>query len=228
MTIVALSLDDEPGAHRVLEALIRDIPELTLKAGCTDPDDAAHHLASGEVDLLFLDVAMPRINGLDFLRGLNDPPVTVLITAHESYAMDAFRLGVRDYMLKPVSSERLHRCLEHVTPLLKRSAKAARLAVKQGSGHYLFDPGEVGHIEAAGNFSLIHLGDDEVMVSEPLKDLEVRLAPFGFIRIHKSHLVNGARIERILTNEVRLIDGLKAPLGRMYKQALADLNIHQD
>lgn len=219
----ALSLDDEPSAHRVLQRLIDALPELVLTACCTEPDEAARLLDRGGVDLLFLDVAMPKISGLDFLRSLPHPPVTVLITAHGSYAMDAFQLGVRDYLLKPVSPQRLRRCLDHVMPLLGGGNGGARLAVKQGSGHFLFNPDEISHIEAAGNFSMIHVGDDEVLVSEPLKDLEERLAPFGFIRVHKSHLVNSAGVIRLQPGYVCMRDGRKAPLGRMYKHALADL-----
>ncbi|GAA0706592.1 LytR/AlgR family response regulator transcription factor [Dokdonella soli] len=224
----AVSVDDEPSAHEALRALLKNVSDIELAATWTSPSRALSALGAERPDLLFLDVAMAEMSGLDFLRALADPPVTVLLTAHMEHALSAFELGVRDYLLKPVSAQRLYRCLDHIRPLLlaartESTVKTpARLSIKCGSAHRLVDPARTLRIEAAGNFSIVYTGDEQVFASEAMKELERRLTPFGFVRIHKSHLVNMRFIRSISATDVRLHDGLLLPTGRAYRAAMTD------
>lgn len=224
----AASVDDEPAAHEALRALLADVPDIDLATTCVSPRHALSVLASEPHDLLFLDVSMPELSGLDFLRALANPPVTVLLTAHVEHALVAFDLGVRDYLLKPVSKQRLHRCLEHIRPLLSAAradsaVKAPpRLSIRCGNAHRLIDIAQTQRIEAAGNFSLVYTEEERIFASEALKDLERRLTPFGFVRIHKSHLVNMRFIRSIFASDVGLGNDLLLPLGRAYRAAAVD------
>jgi len=223
----AISVDDEARAHDVLRVLLKDTPDIELVSAFTSPIEALEAMNAGVHDLLFLDIAMPGISGLDFLRALKAPPVTVLLTAHMEHALVAFELGVRDYLTKPVSPERLQRCLEHIRPLLQAARAGARppklLSIKNGSAYHLIDPALTSHIEAAGNFSTVYYGDRALFASESLKDLQQRLAPLSFVRVHKSYAVNLGFVAEISANEVRLRDGLVLPLGRAYRGALANI-----
>ncbi|MBA8888301.1 two-component system LytT family response regulator [Dokdonella fugitiva] len=219
------SVDDEPRAHEALRALLADVGDIDLVATYTSAHAAAAGLAACPCDLLFLDVAMPRMDGLALLRTLADPPVTVLLTAHVDHAMAAFDLGVRDYLLKPVSAERLQRCLERIRPLLLAARDGAgrapaRLSIKCGTAHRLIDPARTTHIDADGNFTVVHAGGEAIFASEPMKDLERRLAPFGFVRVHKSHLVNTRAIRATRAYDLVLDDGSTVPTGRAYRAAL--------
>lgn len=223
----AISVDDEPRAHDVLSSLIADVSDVVLETCCTSPLEALQILRAEPHDLLFLDVSMPAMNGLDFLRSLEAPPVTILLTAHAEYAITAFELGVRDYLLKPLSATRLEQCLNNVRPLLTAARNdasgtvPARLSVKIGTQHQLIDPRQVSAINADGNFSVICVDGERIFASESMKELEHRLTPFGFVRVHKSHLVNAMSIVSASTHEVCLEDGTRVPVGRAYKEAVA-------
>lgn len=223
----AVSVDDEPGAHAALGVLLKDIADFELAATYTSPKLAVSALAQMRCDLLFLDVAMPEMDGLELLRRLPQPPVTILLTARVEHALAAFDLGVRDYLLKPVSPQRLQRSLDHIRPLLQATAGAAgsapaRLSIKCGVAHRLVDPSRVARVEAEGNFSVVHAADGRIFASETMKELQYRFAPFGFMRIHKSHLVNVHCVASIAPGEIRLLDGLILPLGRTYRDAVQE------
>lgn len=221
----AISVDDEPRAHEVLAILLADSPDVELAATFTSPAAALRRLAAEPFDLLFLDVAMPGLTGLDLLRTLGAPPTTILLTAHPEHALSAFELGVRDYLLKPVSARRLAKCLDQIRPLLEASRAAAgrapaRLAFQCGHRRELIDPTRILRIEAAGNFSAIETGERRIFASESLKDLTERLAPFGFLRVHKSYLVRRGAIRAVSPLELHLEDGSRLPLGRAYRGAV--------
>jgi two-component system LytT family response regulator len=226
--IKAISIDDEASAHEALCALLLNVPDVEIVTTCTSPVRALSVLRADRYELLFLDIAMPEISGLDLLRALDNPPVTVLMTAHVEHALAAFELGVRDYLLKPVSAQRLSRCLEHIRPLLFAARTECairtpeRLAIKCGGVYQLIDPARTVRIAGAGNFSTVYGEHDELFASESMKELERRLAPCGFLRIHKSHLVNMRCVRAVSAAEVRLENGLVLPIGRAYRPVLVD------
>jgi DNA-binding LytR/AlgR family response regulator len=171
---------------------------------------------------------MQEMSGLELLRSLEAPPVTVLMTARVEHALTAFELGVRDYLLKPVALQRLALCLENVRPLLLAgranlsSSVLAKLSIKCGTLHRLIDPMRTLRVEGAGNFSTVYLEHETVFASESMKELERRLAPCGFVRIHKSHLINIRYLRAISGTEVNLEGGVTLSIGRAYRAALID------
>jgi two-component system LytT family response regulator len=228
------SLDDEPVAHDVLRMLLRAHPDFVDHGRYLVPARAQAGLAAEPVDLLFLDIQMPQCTGLEFLAACESPPATILVTAHAQYALDAFALGVRDYLLKPVSAERLAQCLDRIRPLLASASSPVlrpahgKLAFAEGRGHALESPDAIAAIDAEGNFSRLTLLDGAGavggtrFVSESLKSLEARLGPFGFVRVHKCHLINLLHLFGVGAKSVQLSAGLSRPLGRTYRQALEE------
>jgi DNA-binding LytR/AlgR family response regulator len=212
------SLDDEPASHTALRALMARHPVFVDAGGFLSAREATIALASRPVDLLFLDVEMPALNGLDFLRSCPNRPLSVLITAHAHFAVEAFELAVRDYLLKPVSPERLAMCLDRLCPLLAAQAcSAGKLAFADGRRFAFFAPNDILAIDGEGNFSTVVTRKGSALVSESLKSVENRLLLFGFRRIHRSHLVPLAGIRRWLGEEVVLDGDLRRPVGRAYR-----------
>ncbi len=227
------SLDDEPFAHEVLRVLIQPHLDFVDHGAYLDAGSARDGLAQHPVDLLFLDIQLQTCTGLDFLAQYERPTfATVLVTAYAQYALEAFGLGVRDYLLKPMSGERLALCLERIRPLVDLGAPeplrhvSGRLAFSTGRSHLLEAPGAIAAVDAYGNFSRLcrvpsTMGaEPNPLISESLKSLEIRLEPFGFLRCHKGHLVNLAHVIGLDAAGVHLSDGSSRPVGRAYRQTL--------
>jgi DNA-binding LytR/AlgR family response regulator len=223
-----MSVDDEPSAHQALKILMKNTVDFEISATFTSPKSALAALKRERYELLFLDISMQEMSGLELLRSLEAPPVTVLMTARVEHALTAFELGVRDYLLKPVAVQRLALCLENVRPLLlagranSSSSVLAKLSIKCGTLHRLIDPMRTLRVEGAGNFSTVYLEHETVFASESMKELERRLAPCGFVRIHKSHLVNIRYLRAMSGTEVNLEGDVTLPIGRAYRVALID------
>lgn len=188
-------------------------------------------LQNNPVDLLFLDINMPGMSGLELLQNLPNPPVTVLVTGFNEHALEAFHLGVRDYLLKPVSPERLATCISRILPLLQTSkdehrlALPCKLAFPVGREYQIFPLQDILSFDAEGNFSLLVTAKQRTLVSESLKAIEARLALFGFRRVHKSYLVNTDRIVSYDGRDLIFDTGMKRPIGRSYQNEFR--NLHQ-
>lgn len=216
------SVDDESQAHVALRALLAVHPDFVDAGRYASKASAVAGLARHPVAVLFLDFDLAGSTGFELLAGLDDVPVTVLITAHANYAVEAFERGVRDYLLKPVSADRLALCLDRLRSLLvdratPRTPKA--LAFFCGRGHRLVPPGDIFAIDAEGNFCSLLTAKELILVSESMKALESRLALFGFVRIHKCHMVNRRHVVAFDAHEVTLTGGIHRPIGRLYRDA---------
>jgi DNA-binding LytR/AlgR family response regulator len=227
--ISAVSVDDEPVAHDVLRHHLTSNSityPIDLEACFQNPIAAIDYIDRHHPDVLFLDVSMPSISGLDLLKTITWTPVTILVSAHNSYAMEAFSLGVRDYLLKPLSAERIARCLENIMPLVTmrfgstQPRPTGRILFRTGLQERMIELELIEFIEAEGNFSLLHCGDQRCLVSESLKQLESRLQPFGFTRIHRSTLINTERVVSVYPSELIMKSGVVLKIGRAYRTAL--------
>ena len=221
-----VSVDDEPAAHRALRSLMQRHPRFEAQGAYCDPVLACAELASQSTDLLFLDIEMPVLSGLQLLKELEKPPVTIMVTAHQDFALEGFELGVRDYLLKPVSPERVNVSLERVLPILdlhrrqKDQGLSASLPFKDGHATVFVSPAEIRFIDAEGPYSRLVLQNQTLLVTEALKQLDDRLRPFGFVRIHKSHLINRRHLARLDGERVYTYDDLYRHRGRAYKDRL--------
>ncbi|NRA29485.1 MAG: response regulator transcription factor [Parvularculaceae bacterium] len=222
MTYRYAIIDDEHPAIVALKVLMQKHERFKLVGTGSSSEQAQALLSQGQIDLLFLDIEMPQMSGLDLLRAHPEAPVTIFVTAHPIYALEAFELGVRDYLTKPVSPERLEAAIQQVEPLLANAADTpAMLAFKDGHARRLLAPQSIDAIEAQGNLSLLHLRTGEAcLVSESLSSLEQRLEPFGFLRAHRSFLVNRAAISSIASGMLAMAGGKSVPLGRRFRPVI--------
>lgn len=228
-----LLVDDEPLAHTVLRTYLARLPGLVSWAGsCYDGPEALQHLMTEAVDVLFLDVDMPGLTGLELLRALPQAPAVVLTTAHATHALDAYDLGVADYLLKPIRFERFAKTIGRLravppaspVPLLPAATPAVSaplveaLFLKTDSGTERVRLPDLLFIEGCGNFVKCYLQSGRVLLTaETLKHLENHLPTAAFMRTHKSYLVNIAHIER-LTGNCLQVGGRELPIGHTYRQ----------
>jgi two-component system, LytTR family, response regulator len=223
-----IAVDDEPLALALLEDNIRQIPTLELVASCNTAMEALVILNKQEVDLIFLDIQMPGLTGLQLLQSLSIKPMVILITAYEKYALEGFNLDVIDYLVKPVPFERfLKACNKAIDYYrLKKNISGESHAwpeyffvnAEYGLVKIVFS--EIRMIEGLKDYLKIHLGDTKPLVIRmSLKSIEEKLPPGKFFRIHKSYIIALSHVTAIRRNSVFLGD-LELPLSDLYKDDL--------
>ena len=204
-SITALIVEDEPLARRRLRELIRDVPWVECVGEATNGRAAVAAIDELQPDLVFLDVQLPGCSGIEVLSRVHHTPAVIFTTAHDQFAITAFELAALDYLLKPFGRERFARAVERARPLLERQAgtgasERAREVLTSGPVPRLFVreagriiPLKVASIEwlqACDDFVLVHAGGRQFRLNLTLSDLEQRLDPRIFVRVHRSHLVN--------------------------------------
>jgi DNA-binding LytR/AlgR family response regulator len=233
MKITCLLLDDDPLVLDLLQAYVAMTDVLDVKAVFTDPLEAHHYLLTNDVQVLFSDVTMPHLSGLDLVRSLQRPPLVVLMTSYPQYAMEGFNLDVIDFLLKPISLDRFLKAVNKVSSILRASRAATAEAPDASPGwdsffirtdaqfvrlHYR----EVLYIEALKDFTKINTADGRTHLTlVNLKNLEEQLPSGMFVRTHRSYLVNAAHIEAVSTMEVR-VAGHALPLGQTYRERVTE------
>ena len=253
MTLRAVIVDDEPLARDLLDALLAEHEDIQVVAKCQNGREAISYLQSTAADLLFLDVQMPNIDGFDVLEkvGLQHLPPTVFVTAYQEHAVRAFDVHAVDYLTKPVDAERLTTALKRVRE--KIAAKIAlltqeqftamlsglrnseeprsylsRFLVKDGEKEILLPVEKVDWVEAAQYYCCLHTNGRQYMLRETITELDNRLSPTQFVRIHRSSIVNLDRIREIYRDghgegSIVLTDGTKLRMSKVGRQKLADL-----
>lgn len=230
MKIRCLVVDDERLALEVIEAYIEKVPFLHLEQLCTTPLDALDYLSRNTVDVLFLDIEMPGLNGLQLLKTLKNPPHIILTTAYPQFAVDAFELDVVDYLLKPIPFPRFLASVQKIQSLVNPPAApnpepdpnvlaADYLFIKSGSKTVRLDFAAILFIEGKKEYTLIHLQNQEVPTHQPLSVLMEKLPVERFIRVHRSFIVALGKIDNIERNRI-YIGKTDIPVGDYYKDAL--------
>lgn len=224
-----LLIDDEPLAHTVMRAHLERLPSLITWAGsCYGAVEALACLRTTPVDVLFLDVNMPGLTGLELVRALPRPPAIVLCTAHADHAVDAFDLGVADYLLKPVRFERFVKTVSRLQLLLAEPPAPEPLALAELPATAIFLKTDAGTervrladlvlVEGHGNFVKCHLASGRVLLTaETMKHMETQLPVGQFVRLHKSYLANLTHVER-LSGNLLVVGGRELPIGATYRQ----------
>jgi two-component system, LytTR family, response regulator len=226
--IKCIAVDDEPLALALLQDNIRQVPGLELVASCNTAMEALTILNAQEIDLIFLDIQMPGLTGLQLLQSLSVKPMVILITAYEKYALEGFNLDVIDYLVKPVPFERfLKACNKAVDYFrLKKNMPAESypwseyffVNAEYGLVKIVFS--EIRLIEGLKDYLKINLGETKPMIIRmSLKSIEEKLPPGKFFRIHKSYIIALSHITAIRRNSVFLGD-LELPLSDLYKDDL--------
>lgn len=222
-----LIVDDEPAAHYVLINYIEKHPSLILSGQCYNAIEALSLLRTQYIDLMFLDINMPELSGLDFLKLLPNAPKTILTTAYSEHALESYEFGVIDYLLKPISSLRfiksIERFLLYENALLKQDLqiepKSIKVKINGRNEEISFN--EITYIQSYGNFIKIFTGQRFYLVSMTTQKVLKNLPASQFLRIHKSYIVSLQKIEKFGNNEI-FINDIKLPVGVTFKQKLLD------
>ncbi len=217
----ALIVDDEPLARRGIRQLLAPYPDVRVVGECRDGCEALHALTSHQPDLVFLDVQMPGLDGFGLIRvqGVERMPLTVFVTAHDDFAVQAFETQALDYLVKPLSEGRFKTTMKRVLDRL-RSRHGERVAVPTAAGELLLDANEIDWIEARDDYADVHAGAQRYHIRASLSALERRLDPVRFARIHRSAIVRLDHIRELTTagpdgaTVVRLRDGTELPVSR--------------
>jgi DNA-binding LytR/AlgR family response regulator len=232
--IKVLFVDDEPLALEILENYASRLPEVTLIGKASNAIEAQQILEDNEVDLIFLDIQMPQITGLDWLRSLRNPPLTIITTAFPDYALEGYDLNVVDYLLKPIAFDRFFKALNKAKEQIKRldsnvsSLSESFIYVKADKKLVRVNFNEVVYIEGLKDYVIIRLEGDRIITLQTMKSLEEKLPSNIFRRIHRSYIINIDKIKALDSNgvEVVLKDQVKLlPIGKNYRdeiQAIVD------
>jgi DNA-binding LytR/AlgR family response regulator len=228
MKIRCLIVDDEPLAQRVLEKYITDVPYLELAGKCGNAMEAMEVLREKQTDLIFLDINMPKLSGMDFLKTQKNVPLIVITTAYTEYALEGYELSVLDYLLKPIPFDRFLRAAEKAEEtLLSRQLRAAQPAqarkegdpfifIKSSKKTYKVNLNNILYIEALGDYVKVFTTDKMIVTYQSLKNIETLLPAKTFPRIHKSYIISLPKVELIEGNQVKIRDRM-IPIGTNYK-----------
>jgi DNA-binding LytR/AlgR family response regulator len=222
-------IDDEPLARDILVGYIAQYEGIELSGNFNNALEGWEFLKHHQVDVLFLDIEMPEINGIDFLRSLSQPPITVFTTAFRDYAFEGFELGVIDFLLKPIPYDRFRKAVDKIREFLSLKKEDARLEtsgdipafifVKSGVRKIKLFFADVTHIQGLKDYAIIHALTGKIIVKGSVKSMQELFPDTLFIRVHKSFIVAKDKIRRIERNRI-IIGDYQVPIGRNYKSAM--------
>ena len=223
MKLTCLAVDDESLARKMLEDNIRQVPFLDLVGTCKNAFEAMEALQAQPVDLIFLDIQMPGMLGTRLLESLPQKPMVIFVTAYSSYAVESYDLDVVDYLMKPVPIERFVKAAHKALDIKQKNLASIAQAASEPTGFFFvnveyslvkINVPEITHIEGMKDYVKIYLdgANRPVLTRTTLKGIEEKLPAQGFMRVHKSYIVNLNRIESIRNREIKIADW-EIPVG---------------
>lgn len=236
MNIRCAIIDDEYLAREYIKEYVAKIPFLELEGDYNSPMKAMSSLQEGKIDLIFLDIQMPDISGLDFLRSLESKPYVILTTAYKEFALEGYELDVTDYLLKPFSFDRFLKAVNKVHQAMqykgeasgsssgeeeKTDFKADYLVIRADRKYYKINYEDLIYIEGQKAYVTFHSEDKKrITALASLKELEEKLPAGQFIRIHRSYIVSVKKIDALEGNQLE-VKGEKLPVGKNYREEVA-------
>ncbi|GAB3706018.1 LytTR family DNA-binding domain-containing protein [Spirosoma flavus] len=228
-------IDDESLAREVLESYLSRLDFVELIRQFGNALEARSYLESNDADVLFLDIEMPGMNGIDFLKSLSQPPITVFTTAYRNYAFEGFEMGVIDFLLKPIAYPRFLQAIEKIQDFLSLKEQNARLEntaagvptdllkddsvfVKSGVQRIKLNFSDVVYIQGLKDYAIIYTLTGKIVIKGSIKAMHDIFPENRFIRVHKSFIVAVSRVTRIERNRLILTDSQQIPFGRNYKE----------
>lgn len=212
-------IEDQPPAQRILKKYIADYGSLELVNTFTDAIQGIDFLKSNTVDLIFLDIHLPKISGIDFLKTLNNPPAVILTTAFPDFALESYEFDVIDYLLKPFSFPRFIKAVSKVKSSThnKTESRSESIFIKSGHEYIKVDLDEILFIKSDKDYTEIVSPNSKLLSNETLKHWEDTLDSEKYIRVHKSYLINKNKIVKLRSTTIDLEDNHEIPIGRAYK-----------
>jgi DNA-binding LytR/AlgR family response regulator len=228
MKILCVIIDDEPIARDVIREYLSKISGFSIVAEFYSPTEALLYLNQNLVDLIFLDINLPEINGIEFAKSLVNPPSIIFTTAYREYAPEGFEIQAIDYLVKPISFERFLKAINHYLKVAAKSAVVApteKELAKEDEFVFLKDSGkthkvhlnEIRYIESDGDYLKFHTKEKKIMIRGSLVSWEKNLPEMQFIRIHNSYMVSTKEIKSFTTYSVDL-GGIELPISRGYRE----------
>ncbi|MCZ8216992.1 MAG: LytTR family DNA-binding domain-containing protein [Cyclobacteriaceae bacterium] len=223
MSIRCLVVDDEPLARKLLISYVETCHDLVLVGACATAMEARIKLREEKIDLVFLDIQMPQLTGMQLLQTLNIKPAIVFTTAYRDYAPEAFEVDAMDYLVKPISQERFLKAVDKFyerfrsdkTSLGNKAEEA--IFIRADRVQHKVNRSTILYIESLDNYVKVVLREKTIITRETITSLEKRLSPPDFVRIHRSFIVNAKHIQTLSLESVRIADK-ELPLGRAFKQ----------
>ena len=228
--IKCLIVDDEPLAIMVIKEFLEKIPQLELVNTCSDALQAFQVLSQEKIDLVFLDIEMPGLNGIDFIKSLANPPSIILTTAYREYAMESYEIEVVDYLLKPISFSRFFKAINKYLKSINNAVfeQAVEQKTSQGSIYvysnkknikvYLED---ILYIESLKDYVRIHTSQQQITSKDTISRYE-ELLPNSFLRVHRSFIINTEKISAFTQHDIE-IGVQEIPIGSSYKKRVIEL-----
>jgi DNA-binding LytR/AlgR family response regulator len=226
-----LIIDDEHIAHDIIKGYCDLLPNLVLKKNCYDAIEALEYLHEHTVDLIFLDLKMPKLKGFEFLKTLQSPPKVIVTTAYQEFALEGYELNVVDYLLKPFSFERFLKAVNKAMGASLPSAAPKNVQVNNQSATIFLRTenkyiqvriADILFLEAAGNFVKVVTGKESILVREPFSILLNALPAEDFLQVHRSFAIAPKHIRSIEGNQIAIGDHI-VPVGKMYKTYINNL-----
>ena len=234
--INVIIVDDEPLAQDVLETYIEKIAELNLVQKCSNALEANEALKTHDIDLMFLDIQMPQLTGIDFLKTLSKPPLVIFTTAYPNYAIEGFELNALDYLLKPISLERFMKAVNKAMDRIDLERKDSAAEIVDAGGEnldYIFvkadkklikvNYSDIIYIEGLKDYVIIRMDKNRIITLQTMKSLEEKLPSHIFKRIHRSYIINIEKINAIVGNMVEVVEKGQPkhlPIGKNYREDL--------
>lgn len=231
MKVSCIIVEDQRPAQKILEKYIDDTPELKLSGTFNNALEAATYLKSNTVELVFLDIHLPKLSGIDFLKIIPNPPKVIFTTAFPDYALTGFELNAIDYLLKPFDFSRFYQAVSKF--INQRTVEIENIPTTNEKNHssYYFarldrelikiNFEEIYYVQASGDFVNIFLRDKKILLSENLKVWEGLLVQNHFCKVHKSYIINIRHIDRVVGNIIHINNG-QIPIGRSFKKSFMD------
>ena len=225
MKLNCLIIDDEPIARKGLEEHVQEIEFLNCIASCENALKASTYLNEQKIDLLYLDIHMPKVTGIDFLKSLKNPPLTILTTAYSDYALEGYTLDVIDYLVKPITFERFLKASQKAMEFFQLKTNAANYSASRADYFFVrcdrkFEKvffRDVSYVEGLQNYAVIHLHDRKLITYITLTSLENQLPKDEFLKVHKSFLISVPHVKAIEGDEI-IIGDARIPISRNLRE----------
>ncbi|GLR18329.1 LytR/AlgR family response regulator transcription factor [Portibacter lacus] len=231
--INVIIVDDEPLALDVLETFINQLPNINLLQKCENAFEANEAIKKHDVDLLFLDIQMPQLTGIDFYKSLTNPPEVIFTTAYSNYAVEGFEMDAIDYLVKPISLDRFMKAVNKAT---EKIGNKSEVHVGSDDEDFIFvkadkklvkvNYNDILYIEGLKDYVIIRMKTGRVITLQTMKSLESKLPERFFKRIHRSYILGLNQIQAIVGNTVEIIENGKTkqlPIGKNYREELLEI-----
>jgi len=224
MKIKCLLVDDEPLAIALLQKHMEQLDFFEVVGTCNNAVKALELLNTKDVDLLFLDIKMPKISGIDLLKTLRKPPKTIITTAHREFALDGYDLDIVDYLLKPITFDRFFKSVERyfrnvnkMVPEILPATGEAFIHIKSGNKYFKLNVKDILYVESLKDYIKVYTTQKAVVAKYKIGDIEKELTNKGFLRIHRSFIINIKNITAFTATDIE-IGTVEIPIGASYKE----------